>query len=273
MKKMLLLTFLLALVLSLVSIRSEAYAFGGCESDCQKCHTLEKTEVQQILTKFKAEDAKILDIKMSPVKGLWEISLEDKGNKGVMYISFSKKYIIGGSIFEIDTALNKTQETLSTAAQPADRYVDTSKIPLDGTILMGDKDARYKVIVFTDPDCPFCLKLHSEIKKILSEKKDIAFYLKLMPLKFHPDAYWKAESILCSKEPIRLLEENFEKKTIPKPDCDTKLPDENIKLGEELGITGTPTMIMPDGLVVVGLRDSGTIEELVLNPHKKEMPK
>ena len=133
---------------------------------------------------------------------------------------------------------------------------------------MGEKDARYKVIVFTDPDCPFCGKLHAELKKVIAENKDIAFYLKLIALPMHTEARWKAQSILCSKS-LQLLEDNFEQKPIPKPGCETKDVDDNINLAKTLDITGTPTMIMPDGLVVMGGRDAKTIIDMVNNPQKK----
>jgi thiol:disulfide interchange protein DsbC len=268
MRKYTVLVCFIALSLSFFLLSRSIYAFGGCEENCQKCHSLEQKEVQGIFEKMKAPDMKVLDIKMSPVRGLWEVSVEDKGNRGVMYVGFSKKYIMPGPIYEVETASNKTQETLSGVSEPADRYVDVKRIPVGDALVMGEKDARYKVIVFTDPDCPFCGKLHAELKKIVSDRKDMAFYLKLMPLKFHPDAYWKAQSILCAKS-LQRLEENFEKRPIPKPDCETKIVDETVKLGEELGITGTPTLIMPDGLVVVGGREADMIKELVLNPKKR----
>ncbi len=257
-----------ALALSFILFSRSAHAFGGCEENCQKCHSLKPEEVQGIFEKMKAQDMKVLGIKMSPVQGLWEVSVEDKGKRGVMYVGFSKKYVMPGPIYEVETASNKTQESLHGLNEAPDRYVDVKKIPVGDALLMGEKDARYKVIVFTDPDCPFCSKLHAELKKVVSDRKDIAFYLKLMPLKLHPDAHWKAQSILCAKS-LQRLEENFEKRPIPKPDCETKVVDETVKLGEELGITGTPTMIMPDGLVVVGGRDANKIEELVLNPKKR----
>lgn len=254
--------------ISLLLMHRSVYAFGGCEENCEKCHSLDQKEVQGIFEKMKAPDMKVLDIKMSPVRGLWEVSVENKGNRGVMYVGFSKKYIMPGPIYEVETASNKTQETLSGQSEPADRYVDVKRIPIGDALLLGEKDARYKVIVFTDPDCPYCAKLHAELKKVVSDRKDIAFYLKLMPLKFHPDAYWKAQSILCAKS-LQRLEENFGKRPIPKPECETGAVDETIDLGKELGITGTPTLIMPDGLVVVGGREADKIEELVLNPKKK----
>ncbi len=258
-----------ALLLSLVLYRTEAAAFGGCEEDCAKCHSLDKNEAQQILERLHAAGAKVLGIKMSPIRGLWEVDVDNKGNRGVLYVGFSKKYVIGGSIYEVETAANKTQESLQGIPQP-DRFVDVSKIQLQNAILLGDKHAAHKVIVFTDPDCPFCAKLHEELRKVISERKDIAFYLELMPLKFHPDAYWKSQSILCAKS-LSLLEENFEKKPIPKPGagCDSKAVDQNLKTGQELGITGTPTLIMPDGLVVVGGRDAATLIRLALDTRDK----
>ena len=268
MNKYTVLSCLVAIVFSFFLLNSKACAFGGCEENCQKCHSLEQQEVHGILEKMKAPDVKVLDIKMSPVRGLWEVSVEDKGNRGVMYVGFSKKYIMPGPIYEIDTDSHKTQESPGVINEPAERYVDVARIPVSDALVMGEKGARYKVIVFTDPDCPFCGKLHTELKKIVSERKDIAFYLKLVPLKFHPDAYWKSQSILCAKS-MQRLEDNFEKKPIPRPDCETKVVDETSKLAEELGISGTPTLILPDGLVVVGGRDADKLKELVLNPKKK----
>ena len=216
--------FLITLILlSSVVYVSPVFAFGGCEENCQKCHSLNNQEVQQIFTKLHAPDAKVIDIKMSPLKGLWEVTLDNKGQQGIMYVGFSKKYVVGGPIFEIDTASNKSQESLQKVNNEVPRYVDLSTIPLDNALLLGEKDARYKVIVFTDPDCPYCGKLHAELKKVIAENKDIAFYLKLIALPMHVDARWKSQSILCSKS-LQMLEDNYEQKPIPKPECRDKGP-------------------------------------------------
>ncbi len=106
------------------------------------------------------------------------------------------------------------------------------------------------------------------MKKIVAGRKDIAFYLKLFPLKFHPDAYWKSKSLVCAKS-THLLEENFEKKPIPKPGCETHAVDNNIKIAGELGITGTPTIVMPDGFVVTGAMRADAMTRLVLQHLRK----
>jgi len=223
---------------------------GLCVESSQESEGLSTEEAQEILKKINVPDAKIVEIRMSPVEGLWEVAIENKGRYGIFYVDPSHKYLIGGQIIEVATVTDKTRERLDELYSK--RRIDLSRIPLEDALLLGDKEAAKKVIVFTDPDCPFCGKFHQEIKKVAEKRKDIAFYIKLLPLKIHPDAYWKSKSILCSKS-LKLLEDNFEKKTIPKEDCETEEIDETIKLAEELGITGTPTAIMPDGSVHVGV--------------------
>lgn len=100
------------------------------------------------------------------------------------------------------------------------------------------------------------------MKKILKKRKDIVFYLKLFPLKMHKDAYWKSKSIVCNKS-LKMLEDNFDKKPIPNTSCDTTEIDDNIKLAESIGITGTPTLIMPDGRMYSGTMPAERLIELI----------
>ena len=247
---------------------SPAFASGSCDTDCVKCHTISTEEVRNILAKIKAPDAKILKMQMSPARGLWEVSIDNKGQRGLFYVDFSKKYLISGSIIEVNAAINKTKERLD--ALNRDRRINRSLIPLKDALILGDKKAANKVIVFTDPDCPFCSKLHEEIKKVVEKRKDVAFYIKLFPLtKLHPDAYWKSKSIICEKS-LKLLEDNFEKKPIPKPSCETGVIDRNIKLAGSLGISGTPTSIMPDGSVLTGSLPADKFIELIDSAKKKK---
>jgi thiol:disulfide interchange protein DsbC len=102
------------------------------------------------------------------------------------------------------------------------------------------------------------------MKKVVEKRKDIAFYIKMFPLKMHPGAYEKAKAIVCEKS-LTLLDDAFEKKQLPKPKCETTVIDENVKLAEKLGITGAPTLIMPDGKVIQGYKEADALIELVGN--------
>jgi thiol:disulfide interchange protein DsbC len=243
-------------------------SFGGCEEDCQKCHNLQLSEAQEILSKMKLTAARVTGVKMSPIRGLWEVTAEERGSRRILYVGFSKKYVVGGSIIEVETTANKTRETLDMLNRPPDRFVDMAQVSLDGALVMGDNHAPVRVVVFTDPDCPYCSKFHEEMKKVISTRKDIAFYLKLFPLKMHPDAFWKSQSILCSGS-LDMLEENYLKKPIPRPACDGTGIDKNIQAAAVLGITGTPTLVLPDGLVLSGTMNASALIDLIMQHIKK----
>jgi len=97
------------------------------------------------------------------------------------------------------------------------------------------------------------------MKKVLEKRKDIVFYLKLYPLiKLHPKAYEKSKAIVCEKS-LALLEDNFAGKKLPEAKCKSSEVDDNLKLGENLGISGTPAIILPDGVIVSGTRDANSL--------------
>jgi thiol:disulfide interchange protein DsbC len=241
--------FLFSALLQMNSDSPLALDKSGCEMDCQKCHTITNQEAKEILQNMKIPGEEIVKVQLSPVKGLWEVSFMNKGKPTVIYVDFSKSFILPGPVVEIKGGKNKTQERLAKIQES--RRVDFSRIPLNQGLVMGDVLAPHKVAVFTDPECNFCENLHKEMKQVLQERRDIVFYVLLYPLSFHKDAYWKSKSILCNRS-LKMLDEAFARKDIPRLECETKEIDANIRLAEALGITGTPTLVLPDGRVHSG---------------------
>jgi thiol:disulfide interchange protein DsbC len=102
------------------------------------------------------------------------------------------------------------------------------------------------------------------MKKIIEERKDIAFLIKMLPLKSHPAAYEKSKAIVCEKS-LALLEDAYDKKPLPKPTCETTAIDDNMKLGQKLGISSLPSLVFPDGRVIPGYKDSKTLLNMIGN--------
>ena len=212
---------------------------NGCGEKCMDCHKLEKKDAEAVVRKL-APNAQVIEIKSSPVKSLWQIDVEADGKRGMVYLDFSKKYLIGQII------------PVESIGKPApQRKTDFSKLPLKQAVVMGPKKAQKKVVVFTDPDCPYCRKLHDEIKLVLEKRKDIAFYIILYPLPMHKDAYKKIQTVLCEKS-LGLLDDIFSGKAVPEPKCGSEQVEKNIALAKELEFNGTPTLVREDGTVLSG---------------------
>jgi thiol:disulfide interchange protein DsbC len=210
-----------------------------------------------VILKEAIPNAKVINVGPSPVEGLWEVMLQVGNKKGVVYIDSSKKYIVSGAIIDAKSKKNITAERFAEMNK-----VDFSKIPLDDAVVMGDPGAKFRAVIFTDPDCPYCAKMHAEMKKVVEKRKDIVFFVKMLPLPMHPDAGWKAKSIICKKS-VKLLEDNFAKKKIEKVECDTKAVEANTQLASELGINGTPAMVLQDGRVMPGYKEADALIKII----------
>ncbi|HUI66755.1 MAG TPA: DsbC family protein [Nitrospirota bacterium] len=211
-----------------------------------------KESVREVLKEF-APDVMILSVEKTPIEGLWEVAVSmNGGNKSVMYLDSAKKYLVQGAIVNLATKVNLTQEKFDEINK-----VDISKVPLQGSIIVGDPKAKNRIFVFTDPDCPYCIKFHDEIKKVIEKRKDIVFYVKLFPLSsIHPKAREKSMAIICEKDndkAVKMLEDAYAKKDIPKAACTSPAVDETVKLGQSLGVQGTPTIIFADGKIRHGM--------------------
>jgi thiol:disulfide interchange protein DsbC len=229
----------------LISVPLSAHAFPTKKGDkaCTECHTLSKQEAETIVKKI-APNGKVTDIKVAPLKSLWQIEVDaGEGKHGTLYLDFSKQYAIFGQIAPVE----------SLGKQPPARKVDVSKIPLDDSIVLGLATATKKVIVFTDPDCPYCRQLHEIMKQVIAKRTDISFTLIMNPLPMHKDSPKKAQTILCTKS-VAILDDAFSGKAVPEPaaTCTAAAVERSTALAQSLEFNGTPTLVRDDGIVLSG---------------------
>jgi thiol:disulfide interchange protein DsbC len=137
--------FVFLLLLFLLPLGS-AHPFETRGQDCAKCHILGNDEARELLRGI-FPDVKIMDIRISPVKAVWEVFSESGGKKGLVYIDFSKKYLILGSIISINEKKNLSKERFIELNK-----IDVSQIPLQDALILGNPEAVTRIIAFTDPE-------------------------------------------------------------------------------------------------------------------------
>jgi thiol:disulfide interchange protein DsbC len=135
-----------SLLTILVSLAITAFVFAHSARGAETSEQPTSEDAQNLL-KESFPDVKVLDVRPAQVNGLFEVVLEQNGQKGIIYIDSSKKYLISGSILDVKTKTNFTQERYNEINK-----VDVSKIPLDDALVMGEKDAKHRVVVFDDPE-------------------------------------------------------------------------------------------------------------------------
>jgi thiol:disulfide interchange protein DsbC len=78
----------------------------------------------------------------------------------------------------------------------------------------------------------------------------------------HPNAYEISRSIVCNNS-MELLEISFAGKPVPPANCDTAAVDQTLALAADLGISSTPTLVLPDGQVVPGYKTAEALLTLI----------
>ena len=116
-------------------------------------------------------------------------------------------------------------------------------------VFAGDK-ADHTVTVFTDIDCGYCRKLHSQIDEYEDEGIRVRYV-------FYPragvksESYKEAVSVWCSEDRNKAMTEAKAGRLMEEKTCDNPVQS-HMELGELLGISGTPAIVLDNGDLVPG---------------------
>jgi thiol:disulfide interchange protein DsbC len=253
-------------ILVMALFAAEAYGFGtgtqGCGGDCAACHSVNKEEAAAVVKRLDPETV-VESVGPAPVRGLYQLVVKKGGASGIVYMDFSKSFIIAGRIIDAGRKSDLTQEKMEDL-----RRIDPARIPVDNALLLGSREGNKKLFVFTDPECPYCAMLHKELVALVKEDPGLQVSILLVPLDIHPDAGRKTDVILCAAkesmaEGIRLLELSLGGKETPDGVCGKSYSAEGKKLGRDFGIGMTPTMVFGNGKVVSGAKKKEEIRKLL----------
>lgn len=178
------------------------------------------------------------EVRQTPVAGVYEVVMGQK----VAYTEASGRYFFFGNLVDLQSQANLTEERTSELTK-----VDPGALPLNQAIKTVYGAGSRVVYVFEDPQCGYCKKL----KKTLHDAGDLTVYTFLYPV-LGPKSATLAESLWCSSDSASAWTSYMLGGQEPvAARCDNPLSS-NMKLGQSLGITGTPTLVFPDGRKVAG---------------------
>jgi len=184
----------------------------------------------------------------TPWPGVFEVVM----GTNLAYVDHSGQYFLFGHFYDMKAQRDLTAERKDQLAR-----IDFDTLPLADAIKEVRGNGARVLAVFSDPDCPYCQKLESDLRDL----SNVTIYTFLMPLvSLHPAAHTKAVSVWCAKDRIVAWHATMLRgESIPQADCPHPV-DRNVALGERLGINGTPTLIAADGRMLPGAASKDQIE-------------
>jgi thiol:disulfide interchange protein DsbC len=195
------------------------------------------------LLKHLPPGSKLEDLQPAVIPGLYQFM---QGAE-VSYLTADGKYFIDGNLYDMDSRENLTEVLRARA-----RVAMISAVPESQMLIFGPKNPQYTITVFTDVDCGYCRKLHSEMAELnrMGVRVRYMFYPRTGP---NTESWKKAEVVWCSADRNDAL--TRAKAGVPldlSKTCAGTPVAREYALGQSLGVRGTPAILTENGDYISG---------------------
>ena len=214
-----------------------AYLFAVWSADSAEVPAEERERLAGLFDSIAPEN-----VKFSPIDGWYMIQ---KGSL-VAYISEDGRYLLQGDLIDLDTKVNLSEQSRTDARRDL-----MSQIPDNEVILFSPDEVQYTVSIFTDVDCTYCRRLHSQIEQYMANGIEIRYLL--YPRGGPASAAWNtSEAVWCAKDRSEALTLAKLDREFDSSSCDASAVQDHYVLGQEVGLAGTPAIVLDDGELIAG---------------------
>lgn len=177
----------------------------------------------------------------APMSGFREVIVGGK----TLYVSDDGKYLIQGSLYDMSAKKDMSEVSLSKLRREL-----LKQVPLSDRIVFAPANPKYTLTVFTDIECGYCQKMHSEIAEYNKQGIEIQ-YLAFPRMGLGSVDHKKMIAVWCAADRKQALTAAKSGRPVPMKDCKNPVTME-YDLGQRLGLTGTPMIITSNGEQVPG---------------------
>lgn len=192
----------------------------------------------------KIPGAKPEDLRPTPVPGVFELV----HGADISYVTADAKYVFSGDLYRVSDGADFANLTEGRRRELRQKLL--AGVPESEMIIFGPKNPKYTITVFTDVDCPWCRRLHSEMAEF--NRLGIRVRYMAWPRTAPKSESWvKAQSVWCARNRADAFAKAAGGGEIAAAACQDPVQKHH-ELGRELGVTGTPGLVLEDGELVPG---------------------
>lgn len=174
-------------------------------------------------------------------------TVETKGQE-TLFTTADGSHLVVGELYQLTSGgvVNVTEQ--SRARRRAERIQAVAAEDL--ITYRPEGETKAVVNVFTDIDCPYCRKLHQEVPG-LNEMGIQVNYLAFPRSGPNTPSFAKAVSAWCADDPAAAMDRAKSGRSLDPKTCDNPVL-EQFQLGQQIGITGTPAIVLENGTMIGG---------------------
>ena len=181
--------------------------------------------------------AKIMAIKATEMQNMYWVSFEDMPP---LFVSGDGLYVIQGDVMRLGK--NKVSDISAPMVQGENSRLLQS-IPLkDEIVFAPEGKPRAVAYVFTDADCGYCRKLHSEMAQINAKGIEVRYLAWPRSAQSMPDM----NAVWCSEDRKSAMNQAKQGMPVQAAACENPVMQQR-KIGAQMGVNGTPAVYSPQG--------------------------
>lgn len=192
----------------------------------------------------------------SPMPGVYQVQLQ--GGRQ-LYTSADGQFLIQGYLFQVKDGkavnLTEIEESRAVAKQ-------INAIPAKEMVVFAPKAPKTHITVFTDTDCGYCQKLHSEVPELNRLGVEVR-YVAFPRQGLNSPAAKELASVWCSKDRQAAMNLAKTRQAVPEADCDNPVAKQ-YQLGQMIGVNGTPAIVLANGKMIPGYQPAPQLARIAL---------
>lgn len=193
----------------------------------------------------------ITSVTESPVAGLYQVQLD---NGRVLYGTADGQYLVQGVMISVEDGQMRNL-TAEVEAQAIGEVING--IPVDELVVFPAKQPKTHITVFTDVDCGFCRKLHEEVGQL----NDLGIEVRYAAFPrggMQSGTAATMKSIWCAEDQQSAMTRAKQGKSVKPASCDDPV-EQQLMLGAQVGVQGTPAIFMANGTLVPGYKPAAQL--------------
>lgn len=215
-------------------------------------HAAEPAEAAKIKQSLESQlpNLKVKSVAPTPVNGLFQL---ETTSGELLLVSPDGQYIVNGDLHKVEQGgvVNLTEKRRSEQRLGALKELKDK----DLVVFKAEGKEKGEVLVFTDTTCGYCRKFHTEVPQL--NKMGITVKYAAWPRSgLQSPAGQNMANIWCSKDRTaamtRAKTSNDEIAAPTGKACDQHVIQDQINLGHQMGVQGTPAVFLKDGRQVGG---------------------
>ncbi len=203
-----------------------------------------------IAANLRALELPVIEVRDTELEGFFEVII-DGGQ--ALFITKDGEHFLTGDLYRLGRVDNGLfVVNISEESRSERRKELMADVAAEEMVVFSPpaENVKATISVFTDIDCGFCRKLHQEIPEL--NRLGIAVqYLAYPRAGIASRSYDKIVSAWCAEDPQEALTLAKAGREIEPVECENPVAS-HLRLGQEVGVTGTPALVYEDGTLVPG---------------------